>query len=777
MWKKSEIVKNRKFQILLVFELLLLCVAVIGLLRGNRTICSEASMVITMEGGAYLEETQEYYVDGSCGVSGEWLEAGGFSLTPGVYELKVGFTTTDNEINTMGIKASKAGFKSLLANEVSLYTGIHERSGQFYVTDWLGEEDKLHVFVGYNGTEPLTISSIEIIKTNAGSRILLFCVLFGSVLLNSLLMIYSYMGKYPVSLEWKLTHFGIPALALLASIPVLVDYIVIGADLIFHLLRIEFLADSLAHGIFPARIESQWLYGHGYASSIFYGDTFLLIPALLRLIGFPMVVAYGTFIFVVNLGTAICSYFSFKGMFRDKLVGMFGCMLYTLAPYRIYNIYNRSAVGEYTAMTFLPLVCYGFYALLTQDTEKKEYKKYWLILVAGFSGIIQSHVLSCEIAVVYCALLCLIAVKRVFRKQTFLQLVKAVLGTVLVNLWFLVPFLDMMSADVYRFSQNTGNYVQMRGILPANILYTMQNAGGNSRFHELGMLDTEPIGVGVAVLLSCIAYFLLRGANKKESREVDQTALTAFLIGLAAIVMSMCYFPWDTIQSWNDITGTLVPMIQFPTRLTTIACVCMTIVACAAAVWMLREKGIKKYLFFLAVGGLCVFFSMYQTNDTLEVKEGAMRLHTAEAMGHSGVLGAEYLPLGVELNFTYHDARASEQVTVLEFAKENLDTTTSVSVAKDAKEQWIELPMLYYKGYQAKDLDSGKQLPVCVGENGHVRVLLEGGYQGTVRTWYAGMWYWRVAEIVSAVTVLGMLSMICWCKMAGKNRKTCENNQ
>ena len=100
----------------------------------------------------------------------------------------------------------------------------------------------------------------------------------------------------------------------------------------------------------------MWLYGHGYANSLFYCDTFLVIPAILRLIGFPMSVSYGGYICLVNLTTAVIAYICFCGIFRNRVTGMFGSMLYTLAPYRVYNIYNRSAVGEYTAMIFLPLL-------------------------------------------------------------------------------------------------------------------------------------------------------------------------------------------------------------------------------------------------------------------------------------------------------------------------------------------------------------------------------------------------------------------------------------
>lgn len=40
-------------------------------------------------------------------------------------------------------------------------------------------------------------------------------------------------------------------------------------------------------------------------------------------------------------------------------------------------------------------------------------------------------------------------------------------------------------------------------------------------------------------------------------------------------------------------------------------------------------------------------------------------------------------------------------------------------------------------------------MATAAGENGHVRAILPAGYQGTVKVWYSGMWYWRVAEGIS----------------------------
>ena len=63
MWKKSEILNNKKFRILLLLEALLLLVPVSGILRGNKTISTLSDAQVTTEEGVVREENG-YSVDG-----------------------------------------------------------------------------------------------------------------------------------------------------------------------------------------------------------------------------------------------------------------------------------------------------------------------------------------------------------------------------------------------------------------------------------------------------------------------------------------------------------------------------------------------------------------------------------------------------------------------------------------------------------------------------------------------------------------------------------------
>lgn len=58
-----------------------------------------------------------------------------------------------------------------------------------------------------------------------------------------------------------------------------------------------------------------------------------------------------------------------------------------------------------------------------------------------------------------------------------------------------------------------------------------------------------------------------------------------------------------------------------------------------------------------------------------------------------------------------------------------------------------------YKGYQAV-MDNGEQLQLLPGSL--VSVSVPAGYTGTIRIGFHEPWYWRVSEIISLLTVIGI---------------------
>lgn len=62
---------------------------------------------------------------------------------------------------------------------------------------------------------------------------------------------------------------------------------------------------------------------------------------------------------------------------------------------------------------------------------------------------------------------------------------------------------------------------------------------------------------------------------------------------------------------------------------------------------------------------------------------------------------------------------------------------------------------MYYRGYKAFDIETGKSITVFKSNsNARLGLIVENGYEGDIKVYYAGKTTWHVAEIISCVTFL-----------------------
>lgn len=674
-------------------------------------------------------------------------------VSRGTYSVLVRYDYAGEILNPGSVDMQVVGsrYKGVFANAIPIYAGTTENSLDFTVA-----ASKAVVKVVFEAEDGLEFSEIKVVRTRAGYLKFLCIVLFFSFLADLLVLIWGYHQKYTLSASARLIGIAVPGAALLASLPALTDYTIVGPDILFHMLRIEALRNAILNGELHVRMQSLWLAGHGYANSFFYGDTLLYFPAFLRVAGFTPDFAYRAFLIMVNFLTAWIAYYSFSRMFRNVRIGVFASILYTLAPYRIYNCYNRSAVGEFAAMTFLPLLVYGFYRIYRSDTEEGRDRYAFVIPVIGFSGIIQSHMLSCEMAGLFTVIFCLLLWKKTFSGKIFRQLCLVVIVTILINLWYIVPCLDLMASDSYYFGHNTNVLIQNRGVYPWQIFYTLQAAGSSSRYSETGFVDAEPIGMGIALLAGVLVLILLFAEHQWEQREriLKKAGITVLILLGLALFMSTCLFPWDFLSKHG--LNALVGPIQFPTRFTGMVSIFALTAGCIAmAIWQKKEMlGI--------IAALSVLFAMYQTNDILQTAEEQLRIYNGNGMGTTAILGSEYLPEGASVeHMRWHMPAASSGVTYEAYEKKGLQAEAFVYADAGG---YIEFPMLYYKGYTAYAPESGVKYEVEPGAEYDVRVRLPEGFEGRLCVGYAGMWYWHLAEAVSVVSGVALAVLYIYFK-------------
>lgn len=75
------------------------------------------------------------------------------------------------------------------------------------------------------------------------------------------------------------------------------------------------------------------------------------------------------------------------------------------------------------------------------------------------------------------------------------------------------------------------------------------------------------------------------------------------------------------------------------------------------------------------------------------------------------------------------------------------------------KDSYVDVPLLFYKGYCAVNTETGEKMEVCAGENNVVRVLIPAGFEGWINIYFAPPLYWRISELISGVTIVLILAL------------------
>ncbi len=732
--KALQIGKRKAFRRMLIIEGILILLGIVGLF-GKNAVYEYPSEGMAVELGTYQQNFQ--------------IE--NLSLKPGVYRVQMHYDTDTNMKNFCNVEDDTLEYRMLRSSGEHFYQGLHETDFQIWL---LQKTDHLRVTVTYGEEGSYTITGLTIRETNGLAAILLCLILFFSLLADLVYLYAQYDKTYGIGIERKGIHFGLALLLLFSSLPLMQDMILSSGDLGYHMLRMMGVKDGILSGQFPVRIAPEWQQGYGYASSIFYGETLIYVGALIRLIGFSYITSYRLFILFINALTILIAYHSFRKIFEDRYIGLLCTMLYTLSVYRISKTFICGSLGETFGILFLPLIAYGFYRIFTQDITDKEYRFSWIPLTVAFTGLVQSHLLTGEQVGAFTILLCLILWKRVFRKQTFLSLAKTVIYSVLLSAWFLVPFADYMLRGDFVIQHVSGRTIQYRGLYPAHLLFTFFRNGSNVFYSDNGMVDSQPMGLGIALVVTLILWcgmlFFRRTTHlRKEEKALGKIAgAFAFL----SLWMTLSVFPWDKIQSINEITATLVSSIQFPNRFLTIATVCIVLLAGVIAKEIKGQyetKGLQIYFAAMVVMTICS--GMYLMNDMLQTTD-VYRIYDEKGMGSGYIAGAEYLPYGADASrFWTHDPYAGENVEITDYQKDGIVIEMNCRNHGENTET-VELPLLYYYGYRAYDKASGQELTITTSDNFAVCVEVPAGYEGTVHVAFYSPWYWRVAETVSVLS-------------------------
>ncbi|MBQ8619835.1 MAG: glycosyltransferase family 39 protein [Clostridia bacterium] len=532
--------------------------------------------------------------------------------------------------------------------------------------------------------------------------------------------------------------------ALFASMPLLWKGIYSGHDLFFHLGRIEGIASGLRAGQFPVSIHASTLLGYGYGASQFYPEVFLYIPAILRNLGVSLAASVRVFEMLIHFAAAAICYFSARAVMNSRRIALGTTMLYTLCSYRLSNMYVRATLGESLAMIFFPLLIWALVEVITRDERK------WPLLALAMTGIFLSHLLSTLFAAILCMIAAVLGIKHMLIKPSrILACMKAALVTVLFSAVFLVPFVDYLDAGINTSVALTA-YDHM---LRAGALFIgFPGAAENLPYEALDFSYTVGVVPGLAIVLGCAMLLVRLYMQGKEKDHTDRLMGLLLLLGGALFLLSTQVFPWEWACHLPRRYSALFQQIQYPWRLVGVGCAPLAF----AAAWgyMKDEKYRTQSLCLIAA--LCMVFAGYSMQAFVQ----DVPLLEKEDFCDTRIEQYEYTYEGTEKSalvpgeITALDAPA---YTISDYQKQG----TNLSFVIDAPEGFssLELPLLYYPGYQAEA--DGNPLRVVRGNNNLIRLYgVADTEDAHIRVWFDSPIAWKISAGVSIASWLLLAALI-----------------
>ena len=793
--RKSEVKNEGKkakilFVLLLAGELFCFAAGCVWLMKSGKSVQADAGQleVGQIERGA----RKGNQVGTAVGFDGRERYVGihpnAFSF--GVYKAEVSYRITEDSAENEGSVYVKAYDRSgLIAGHRPRYTIDCGRqdlpsyrnnlSFRFYV-----RQKRVPVAVScfladdFNGL--LRGDRIRITFLPAQTVFVFFCTL-GIWIIPVNLILYLYLWKREQTREFLQRRGAVLAvlsgIVLVAQFPLLVDGVPQGWDLSFHAYRLQELAQSLRDGAFPVRMQGNWMNGYGYPVSILYGDILLYPFALLYLAGLPLHLCWKILVFAANASTAAIAYGVFSRMAGKsgsgqptvmqaeamqvpvrQMAALAATALYTLNPYRLTDLYNRAAAGEFIAMIFLPLVLYGFWKIYSGE-------KGVLPLSIGMSLILTAHLLSAILTAFFLVVAAVVFWRRTCKKKTLFGLLGSALLTLLFSAFFLIPFLQYYKQTQLLVQTAETNLENASAYLPLVFGTVYKTRGASPSEGEMGgMALSLGFAAGVVLLLSFILLF------RQKKKEV----LSLVFFSLLAIWMSSNLFPYRMILLHTGALGRVLSSIQFAWRFLMMAAVFVSAL-CALVLSegrvQSRESGFQriseenKNLLLSVLLLVLIVYQGVSFSGAFLLEEPGRKNETLTCMTDPfQQAGGEYLLSGTDVEACRDRKILTSDASCKAKILEERGTGLLFSVQnRSNKEETLTLPKFAYPGYRLRPpfskagvANRGTVGMASAGENNRIRISVSPGAEGTWRLCFQEPLSWRIGEVLSLLTAVAV---------------------
>ena len=474
-------------------------------------------------------------------------------------------------------------------------------------------------------------------------------------------------------------------------------------DGIQHICRIIGTEQTLADKQFLPMIMSNLCNNFGYSWNIFYSPLTAYMSVVLRIFNFSYVNCLKLCMFVIVVLSGLTMYKLTLRITKNKKLATLASIIYILAPYRITDMYIRTALAELASFIFIPIVFEGLYIIVNE--EKKSYK-----LALGAAGLILTH----QVIAMYTAIICFAYLIVFFKKLKS----KTVLKNIGVNLSFCLLMTSFYWVGLLQHYFSTSYEVFVPGRMEREEVLIFYKA----KFSQLFITSSEQTMIYAIGLLSVIGLVLTPIAYKKVPEEYKKTYMFFLITGIVLIGMTLKIFPFEKLPQ-------ALTILQFTFRLFTFTSFFFAFVVATNFAILIKDFKTLDIVVLLTISILLLV--PYKSKLDFNLKDNEERLingvRVTENTGrvHAGMASMEYLPTKAFKNLKYIANRKDEvivldndEAVISDYTKQASNMNCKISNIN--KETTIELPYIYYLGYRV--YANGQEIKYTESDNGFIQI-------------------------------------------------------
>ncbi|MFR2450532.1 MAG: hypothetical protein ACLS9A_03905 [Clostridia bacterium] len=564
----------------------------------------------------------------------------------------------------------------------------------------------------------------------------------------------------------KVIHYIIIiAASLIAAIP-LINLRIYGTDDGYvHMLRIFGMEQILKEQNFPPFIYSKFANGFGYAINLFYSPIVTYGPLFFRIFGLHYYTCLKLFAYSTILISCFTMYNFLYEVSKKREIAILGALIYAFIPYRLETIFNRFAIGEFTAYIFFPMLFHGLFNLLKGDG-----KKHYYIAIAAI-GLILTHTISTEYSAIFALLYIVFNFKQLKNKGVIRKIAINVIFILAITTFFTVPLME---------HKILGNYVIFNSKSMKSLPSDVQNSTIkiSQLFKDIGEVNGVSFKVGIPLIILMLLGIV---SYKKMDKNIKSEYITFAVIAMISLAMVTKLFPWIIMPK-------ILTTLQFAWRMLAFFEFALSII-CAINLYYFIDIICKKssknskdtkvhtktenlYNMLLLFAIIVIITSMmkidynysYEKEKFLTDEEYETKINEKNSIWS---INREYLPEKVDvkkLGTSYLDYRENRvyvldgNSTITNEKKKGLQLEFDIENYK--ANTILELPYTYYLGYTVTT-EQNEKIQMFESDNGMLAIKLDENIESAhITVKYTGTIIEKVSYLISAISVITFVGYV-----------------